>query len=201
MHSYSTDVNRLSVLSRIAGLSFLTCLLLTGILNNIIQKVVAFIPYLEKAPSLPTLAIFGSIFALFYLTFDKVLWRFSVRGLDLSKTPDLRGDWEGYIVTDYDVGEKIDVKVKIKQTWTSIEIMLETKNSISRSHAASIVTSESRLLYYYLNEPNSNSIETMHLHYGVATLNILDSNKLEGQYFTGRDRKTCGDMYLQKCKL
>jgi hypothetical protein len=201
MHSYSTDVNRLSVLNRIAGLSFLTCLVLTGILNNVIHKLVAFIPYLEKVPSLPALAIFGSIFALFYLAFDKVLWRISVGGLDLYKTPDLRGSWKGYIVTDYDVGAKIDIEVKIKQTWTSIEITLETKNSRSRSHAASIVTSESRLLYYYLNEPNSNSVETMHLHYGVATLNILDSNKLKGQYFTSRDRKTCGDIYLQKFKF
>lgn len=197
MHSYSTDVNRLIVVSKIAGLSFLTCLLLIGILNDIIQEVVAFIPYLDKTPSLPTLAIFGLIFGLFYLIFDKILWRISVRGMKLYKIPDLRGEWKGHIATDYNGGTEIDVKVKIEQTWTSIEIILETENSRSRSLTASIVTSESRLLYYYLNEPHSNSVGTMHLHYGVTTLNILN-NRLEGQYFTSRDRKTCGDIYLQK---
>jgi hypothetical protein len=161
--------------------------------------VVVFIPYLDKAPSPPTLAIFGSIFLLFYITFDKIIWNISVKGSRLSKTPDLRGEWKGHIFTDYNGGTETDVKVKIEQTWTSISIVLETENSKSKSLAASILTSESRLVYYYFNEPRFTSIETMHKHYGVTTLDIIDSNQLEGQYFTCRDRKTYGEIYLKKC--
>lgn len=199
MHSYSTDINKLTLLSKIAVFSLLASLLLSSILNYLLQKAVALFPYIEIPTSISLKSLFGVIFLLFYLLFDEIVWKTSVRGLTLSKTPDLRGEWKGHVVTDYNGGTEIDVKVKIEQKWTSIAITLETENSRSKSLAASILTSESRLIYYYFNEPRSTSLETMHKHYGVTTLDIIDSNKLEGQYFTCRDRKTYGEIYLKKC--
>jgi hypothetical protein len=201
MHSYSTDVSRLKIISKIGTASFLVSILLINLLNTSIQKIMMWMPYLDKIPYIPSLAIFGSLFALFYFIFDKVLWNITVKGISVSNTPNLHGEWKGHVVSKYeDRTTKTDVTVEIEQTWTSISITLKTTDSRSRSAAASIFTSESQLVYYYFNIPRSTTIESMHKHYGVATLNIIGNSKLEGEYFNCPDRGTYGDIFLEKVK-
>ncbi|WP_048178422.1 hypothetical protein [Methanosarcina sp. MTP4] len=199
MHSYSTDVSRLKIISKIGTASFLASILLINFFDTIIQKIIMWIPYLDKTPYISSLAIFGCIFALFYFLFDKVLWNVTVKGISVSKTPDLTGEWKGYVVSKCEgKTTKTDVTVEIEQTWTSISITLKTTASRSRSAAASIFTSESQLVYYYFNVPRSTTVESMHKHYGVTTLNIIGNSKLEGEYFNCPDRGTYGDIFIEK---
>lgn len=201
MHSYSTDVSRLKIISKIGAASFLVSLLLIKLFNTLIQKILTLAPYLDKTPYISSLTIFGVSFTFFYFVFDKVLWKISIKGTTLSKTPNLRGKWSGYVIVKRDGKRaKTYLDIEIKQTWTLISITLKTKNSSSRSRsvAASIFTSEDQLIYYYFNVPCSTYEESMHKHYGVTTLNIIENKKLEGEYFNCPDRGTYGDIFLEK---
>ena len=193
MHSYSIDDKRIKVLASIGGISFLVSLFILEKINGFVDSING-ISYINDIPYIREIPTFGVVFmAVFYL-FDRYLWKYKS-----SKVPNLNGDWEGKIETSHNDGEEIDVKVTIKQTWSSISIILETANSRSKSEVASIM-SKSRLVYQFFNEPLFRSEKTLHKHYGVTMLDFKENDILEGFYFTDRDRKTQGDIYLERIK-
>jgi hypothetical protein len=61
-----------------------------------------------------------------------------------------------------------------------------------------VTEDECILIYDYLNEPNSDAVDTMHMHRGTARLVLTETDKLEGDYYTGRDRKNTGAMKLRR---
>uniref|UniRef100_UPI00373FCA6D Cap15 family cyclic dinucleotide receptor domain-containing protein n=1 Tax=Methanosarcina barkeri TaxID=2208 RepID=UPI00373FCA6D len=138
---------------------------------------------------------FAIVFMIFFYSYDRYLWK-----LKFSKIPNLSGKWNGRIKTSYGKGEEIDVEVNIKQTWSSISIVLKTSNSKSKSKTASISLSEARLVYQYFNEPLSSSVATLHKHYGVTFLDFDEIDRLEGSYFTCKDRQTHGEIFLERKK-
>lgn len=199
MHSYSTDENRFGMVKNVGIISFLLSLFLIWLLNFITKMFVSLAHYSGKIPSVSSIFIFGSLFAIFYYLLDKWLWKTSLIGFRCSKVPNLSGQWVGYVITSHTEGTKSDVKVKIEQTWTSMSIILETEKSKSKSFTASIMTSESRIFYHYLNEPKFTAENTMCIHYGVTGLDIMSDKELNGFYFTDRGRRTYGEIYLTKC--
>lgn len=193
MHSYSIDDKRIKVLASIGGISFFVSLFILEKINGFVDSING-ISYINDIPYIREIPTFGAVFiAVFYL-FDRYLWKYK-----LSKIPNLSGDWEGKIETSHG-GREFDTKVNIKQTWSSISIILETANSRSKSEVASISISKSRLVYQFFNEPFFRSEKTLHKHYGVTMLNFKGNDVLEGFYFTDRDRQTHGDINLKRIK-
>jgi hypothetical protein len=140
-------------------------------------------------------------FGMLYWVFDKWVWRIALmRRLSIVRVPDLRGPWEGHVISSFDNhGHQHQITVSIIQTWTHISITVQTEHSRSHSVTASIVPSDAHgpmLSYEYLNEPEPAAAETMHAHRGTATLWLKPSGQLEGYYYSGRDRANQGSMRI-----
>ena len=76
----------------------------------------------------------------------------------------------------------------------------ELNSSKPHSLSASMVVTEDEciLIYDYLNEPNPGAEETMHMHRWTARLVLTATDRLEGDYYTGRDRNNIGVIELRR---
>ncbi len=146
------------------------------------------------------------LYGLFYGFFKRVAWKWGwLRRLGVISTPILDGRWGGTVQSDYDgvTRSPHDVEVIIGQDWTEIIIRLlrpELNSSKSHSLSASMVVTEDEciLIYDYLNEPNPGAAATMHMHRGTARLVLTGTDRLEGDYYTGRDRNNIGVIKLRR---
>lgn len=143
------------------------------------------------------------LFGMFYGLFKRMAWEWSLlRRLVGVSTPVLSGKWKGTVQSNYDgnVGQAHEVDVTIGQDWTHISVRLVAQNSTSHSVSASMDVTEDDcvLIYDYLNEPNMDAVETMHMHRGTARLVLTAADRLEGDYYTGRDRENTGVITLRK---
>jgi hypothetical protein len=135
-----------------------------------------------------------------YLAFDKRVWKLPlVRRVGLVKVPDLNGTWVGTVNSAG--GERPyehPVTMEIAQTWRNLCVRLRTDNSGSRSVIGAMITEESGdavLTYEYINEPGAHAADSMHMHRGTARLRLTSGGEiLEGEYYTGRDRKSHGTL-------
>lgn len=123
------------------------------------------------------------------LTYEKWLWKYN----PLEETPVLMKKYIGTLLSTYD-GRERDASIEIKQTLLSINVVLITAESRSKSISSSIekIQDEWQLTYCYLNVPQANVRDRSAIHYGTALLCIENPDEIHGQYFT--DRKTTGDM-------
>ena len=142
------------------------------------------------------------IYKILYYAFDRFVWRWHLlRRLGLVTVPDLNGEWRGQIRSSHESDDlSLQASVVITQQWSKILVRLEAEESYSRSIAASFLTddpSSPELVYVYENEPSSMAPESMHAHGGTARLRLVGSG-LQGKYYTGRDRRTIGDISLQR---
>ena len=146
---------------------------------------------------------FGAIFSFIFLIQDKLTWK-----LFGNLIPNLNGTWDASGVSSYKdpkTGENLEyqMEVKIKQTFTKIEIYTETKDSTSRSTMASICTQHAVPIFRYSfeNTPKNKADEELHRHPGLIELRIKDKNHLEGDYFSGKHRLRFGELiYKRKSK-
>lgn len=152
-----------------------------------------------------TLPLTATVFySLGHLAFDKWAWRTWLVNFVLD-IPDLRGNWDC-------IGETIDpatgevtynwtAEVTISQSWEKIRIHTKTKQSRSRSVAASIVVEEDVgyiLMYSYRNDPRQGEPE-LKSHFGYAEWHIpSDGSAAEATYFNGGGRHTSGRMKLTR---
>jgi hypothetical protein len=195
MHSYTNDSNESKFLPLyIAGVSIFAA----WSLNRILGTMQFTVPWWINDPS-----VIG-FYGLFYAIFNKYLWKWRIlRTIGVVKIPDLNGTWNGYVVSSFDkYATKYNATFKIFQNWTQISIILKTNYSKSSSIIASIITEDPNnivLRYEYRNEPMPNSKVTMHTHQGTAWLTIQPNEKvLEGEYYTGRDRKEYGMLRFER---
>lgn len=149
---------------------------------------------------------FDSKDGILYKLFDSWFWKKEIlRKIRLIKTPVIEGNWTGSLnsSSQYSTGP-IDIKkFKVKQTWTRIRIYLATETSESYSFEASMTVDHfdtARIHYQYMNSPEDSSPETMHMHCGSVTAKIIDSETIEAEYYSGRDRNNTGSFSLKKCK-
>ena len=101
--------------------------------------------------------------------------------IGLVKVPNIAGKWDGHLTSSFDdhPGE-IKAAIEIKQTWTKLQITLETETSVSRSETASILTKipdTALLSYEYVNEPKSHARSGMQIHRGTAKHEYQVNNK------------------------
>ena len=123
--------------------------------------------------------------------YEKFLWRYN----PLNKTPVLKRKYKGILRSTHDDIVR-EVKLEVQQTLLTINIVLFTEESKSKSFTASItnIYGEKQLTYCYINTPNASVRDKSNIHHGTAMLCIDDINKLSGQYYS--DRKTTGDIEL-----
>lgn len=155
------------------------------------------IPWWIEAPS-----VMG-FYGLLNKMFDLYIWKFAIwRKLKLIKTPIVDGIWEGTLTSSSSHATgPIKVNIKIQQTWTHIRIFLKTDSSESYSFEASMTVDHfdtTRIHYQYMNSPKDASPATMHIHCGAVTAKIIDSDTIEAEYFSGRDRNNNGAFTIQK---
>ncbi|OQW93648.1 MAG: hypothetical protein BWK79_10015, partial [Beggiatoa sp. IS2] len=133
-----------------------------------------------------------------YFLFKKFIWKLRfLHIIGLIKVPNLNGEWDGEVKSSYDkFSNSYPIKMTIKQDWTHIVVRVRADKSTSHSYVAAILAEDSKgvvLTYQYQNKPNPESIKTMAIHEGTASLK-LEGQKLEGEYYTGRGRTTHGKM-------
>lgn len=192
MHNYSIDSNeRVSVLFFIALASI-------GIMY-LIQLWIKEFPWYLETPS-PFL-----IFTFLFWIFNNYFWKVLVR-INMIKTPNLNGSYEGFLKSSYDEYKtKLNVTLSVKQSWTHILITQTTETSKSCSIIGSVLIHKKCdpvLIYSYQNDPNiTTSTSTMHMHYGTCE-HTFDKAKgtFNATYYSGRDRKTMGEIFLNKIK-
>ncbi len=193
MHPYSLDTNeRKNILLGLAIFS----ILFAWILNKVLVYFQINLPWYLDSPS-----VMG-FYALLFGLFDRVCWNFKIlQKIKLIKTPNLSGVWEGNLSSSFNnYSKNIKATLKIFQTWTSIKILLFTQDSSSYSESASILTNNPEgilLTYQYINNPKVNTTNSMHIHRGTTRLLFNKTDELQGDYYSGRDRKNCGTLIFK----
>lgn len=195
MHPYATDSSerrRLPLL--MVGLS----ILLAWLLHWGLGALGVAPPWWIDTPSV------AGFYGIIYTWFDRRLWRISLlRRLGLVKVPDLNGTWTGTVhPSGGEHAYEHPTTAEITQTWRSICVRLRTENSKSHSVIGAVVVEEAGdtvLTYEYVNEPSARAVDSMHMHRGTARLVLTEDGRvLEGDYYTGRDRKSHGVLRLEK---
>jgi hypothetical protein len=186
-HKYSSDTNeRQLVHVYLAMIS----VLLSYVLYWITQNTKLVFPWWVDAP-----AIFG-FYGIIYLIFKKRLWNLKIfRFLFSIATPDWNGTYTCNLKSSYDnfQSEK-EIKVRIKQEWDMILIQLTSVDSKSNSLSGAFSVNDSitpQFTYEYLNKPFNDCVQTMNIHYGIASI-WFESGQLYGEFFNGRGRNNFG---------
>ena len=191
MHSYDLEGRGRVVVALLVVSVFFVWLLHTGMVTIGFEP-----PWWASAPS------YAAFYSVLLWLFDCYVWRFVLlRKLGLLRVPDLNGEWVGTVTSSYCGGDPVQpFPVTIMQRWSTISITFETEHSRSRSVAASLRVDNRpapELHYLYVNEPHATAPGTMHAHRGTATLRLKGS-VLEGDYYTGRDRREIGSLKLTR---
>ncbi len=154
-------------------------------------------------PPIDTMAFYG----LFYELFDKWGWKcWPLHKLHIIRVPNLSGTWTGRVEpietsgVSAGLGVKTNLKIEIKQTWTTMLVLGDASLSKSQSVSGNLLTRDGYTLSYeYLNEPKPSAPSTMHAHRGVARMMVDEKNsRLEGEYYSGRDRQNIGTIHLRR---
>lgn len=190
MHGYSTDSSERRVVPfLLASLAIILAWMSSRLFAVLILHLS--VPWWVDAPS--SMAFYGILYTLF----DRHFWRNSlVYRLGLVRVPNLAGRWHGYLITSFDGYKKHhNLMITVFQTWTQITVYFTTATSISCSCAAMLQVEDQEgvaLVYQYQCQPLVDANGTMHMHYGTAMLRLSNGECLNGDYYTGRDRRTCG---------
>ena len=111
------------------------------------------------------------------------------------KTPALKKKYSGTIISAWN-GQQYDAEMEIKQSYLSINVIIKTAESKSKSLIAAIdeILGEQQLTYCYLNTPMASVRDRSAIHYGTAMICVDKPEEITGTYFT--DRKSTGDMHF-----
>ncbi len=131
-------------------------------------------------------------------------WKWKIFYPWLVQTPNLSGEWEGLIKSNWNGGqlETIKTEVKIEQSFFHIQVRVKTTESQSYSIGTSFDIDKERginqLFYSYLNTPKSGIRERSSIHYGSTLLAFegYKVEKMEGEYWTSRE--TTGEITLNR---
>ncbi len=137
----------------------------------------------------------------FSVLFNCWIWKLPVLHPLLIWTPNLNGKWDCIIETTYEgKKKKINATATIKQTFASIYVLMETKESKSTSKNGLLErdkgTGQVILSYVYENIPGVQIRERSQIHFGAVRLEVKNKNTVEGEYWT--DRKSIGTLALTR---
>lgn len=153
------------------------------------------VPWWMESPSV--LLFYGA----FWKAFDLWLWSARVSRLfGWSAAPDLRGTWNAEVATTYADTPTITFgAAEIRQSSSRLKVSIRWEQSTSYSVAGVVQespVSAPELIYQYVNRPDVDAVETMHMHRGTAWLELQSPNKMVGEYFSGRGREQWGRIRL-----
>jgi hypothetical protein len=147
---------------------------------------------------------FGLVFSILEWAFDRWIWRW-LSGL--MAIPDLNGTWDGKGISSWinpETGEEhpFEIMIKIRQTFTKIEIHGETDQSTSRSFMASFETQHAvtHFRYGFENSPKNMATAELQRHSGMMDLMLDDEDTIKGGYFSGKHRIRYGELCFRKRK-
>jgi hypothetical protein len=129
--------------------------------------------------------------ALIVAAYERWLWKID----PTVKTPALKKKYTGTIISAWN-GQQYDAEMEIKQSYLSINVIVKTAESKSKSLIAAIdeILGEQQLTYCYLNTPMASVRDRSAIHYGTAMICVDKPEEITGTYFT--DRKSTGDMHF-----
>lgn len=150
-----------------------------------------------------------------YLVVSRVLWNLWPISKLIGSPPDISGEWTGHLYTDTDeyddedvvaVNElghdlvKMEVALRIKQSWDQILVELDGPNSPSKSTGATILFDHEppTITYNYDNEGDDFQDE-LDQHAGTTTVEYdPETETLEGTYYTGPNRENHGHLIVER---
>jgi len=184
--------------STILGLSFIVYIIIFSITQNLDS--------IDFNKAISHISTTITINIILWTIFIKWAWKFKIFYPWLVPTPNLSGDWKGFLKSNWENGklEPIPTEVKISQSFLHIQVQIKTGESRSYSVNASFNIDEERgyqqLFYSYLNTPKSGVRDRSEIHYGTTLLSFKGFNidSLDGEYWT--DRETTGEIELIKVK-
>lgn len=190
MHNYSVQDNHDDIVLTVL-------IIIAGFLDSIIDVILPNLFPVKNYYILIFLIAFVSTYYALFLLFDRFLWKQKcIR--KLIKYPNINGHYEGTICSDN--YQEIETNVEIIQTWTKIIMILKTETAESETKALMFYNENSKnfkMSYIYYNKVKNNEGIDMHSHGGTGLLTIY-KDKLEGEYYTDRERKTYGKIVLYK---
>jgi len=191
MHTYGLSPDaRWRAQPYIITMSLASAWLLAWGLNALLPSV----PWWADVPS--SVGMYG----LWWSLYDRLLWRSRLARILGVAIDELGGEWEGVLTSSFDQFEtQTPVRVRIVQTSSRMRMRLTTEKSESNTTGAILEADEAgvSLRYLFESRPRSDAPSTMHVHRGAAFLE-LTGNELAGDYFTGRDRATCGHLCVRR---
>jgi len=148
-----------------------------------------------------------SINIIIWTIFITWAWKWKIFYPWLVPFPNLSGEWEGLIISNWKDKEldPIPTEITITQNFFNIQVKIKTKESRSYSIGASFDIDAERgfqqLIYTYLNTPKAGVRDRSEIHYGSTILHFdgFKVTKMEGEYWT--DRETTGEVTLTKKRV
>ncbi len=190
---YTTDTSsRRSIYFAAALLSVLISYALSFVQSITVCRLVA--------PS--ALMIFGGLLWIF----DRFLWRQSVFH-KFTGIPDFNGRWTGHLTRKLihdgkTTEEQAAVDLVISQTWSKIELILESETTRSVAQTAALfIENPTRLRLLWIYSVRSRTALEADNYYGEGVTELVFYPKertLEGTYFSSKLRK--GHLLLKQCK-
>lgn len=166
--------------------------------------------YFGMPPSVGFPLSSGVLLAGLHLVWDKWVWRLNICGFcvpTLINLPDLNGDWVANGVSNYvdpvtNERKKYSMDVKIKQTFSRIEVFTDTTDSTSRSTLAGFATDSAvgTFRYAFENKPKNHAHSELQRHPGLIELTLKSSTEMAGDYFSGKHRLRYGELTLTKVR-
>lgn len=134
-----------------------------------------------------------------FLVFDRWLWRVAAR-LRLIRRPVLRGTWKGRLTSMWEdpaTGQRppeIEIYLAVHQTYSTMSLVLLTKESASRSVVAGLAVPSDQpatISSTYLNVPRLRVRERSPIHHGALMLDVegLPARRMSGSYWTERNSR------------
>jgi hypothetical protein len=152
---------------------------------------------------LPHVLLGTAFFLLFFIFFDRYLWRW----LGLGKQSDMHGDWLGRLNTSRTENTEVEtIHVRIIQHWLTSRVDFVAPHSRSSSLAAVFYRDKqgnSYLAYIYRSEPNEGQENIVPAHIGLSILRLIEQQKLSGYFHhleaeEGAVKFTHGQMVLTR---
>lgn len=165
-----------------------------GYLTHELAKGLPFdVPWWIEVPS------FAVWFGIVNVSFDRWLWRVRVFGRTISRVPDFSGRWNGTIeaLDQLERRKAIAVEVKIRQTWSEIDVWGRTQYGVTRSKIAGVRIDDDELRYEYQTEANVFDPDGRH-HVGFCVVHLQDRDALEGYYYTLEGSTAKGTLRLAR---
>lgn len=146
------------------------------------------------------------LYGLLIKAFDLYLWKLPIIN-NFTRIPNLNGTWKGFFLRPEEYGQeaiKVDVILKITQTWSKIAVSSEAEKTTSEVKTISISIenpNEIKLQYIYLVKNKTGLEPKSEYGEGFTELTLFkdeDGLILKGPYYSNKPRKGYSEFRLTK---